>query len=334
MPRYTTMMVGPKKVVVLLGTFNGRNFLEEQVESIFQQTFDQWVLLIRDDGSTDDTPKLLDQFRQGDPRIELLQDNLGRVGVVRNYGLLMEAAKERCPDVVFFADQDDVWMPHKLTTQIEMIRNLEQAHSSEIPILVYSDLSVVDENLQVIHPSFMRLQNLIHEPVAPLRTLLSQNLVTGCATAINRSLLTVAIPVPEVAVMHDWWLALCAGAFGVIGYTSEPLLFYRQHSNNQIGAPGWWNLFNVLSPTTRRRWRTHSLVFAKTFQQARALYTRAVEHPHPSPWKDLIFQYANCVQRNRMRRVLDMMGSGVNRQGIMRKLIFYMRLLLLRADGY
>jgi hypothetical protein len=107
------------------------------------------------------------------------------------------------------------------------------------PILVHLDLDVISEQLERIHPSFMGYQGLTHESRDPLRVLLTQNFVTGCATAINRPLLELATPLPVDVIMHDWWLALCAAACGRIEYLPHALFQYRQHDANQIEAEGF-----------------------------------------------------------------------------------------------
>jgi hypothetical protein len=116
-----------------------------------------------------------------------------------------------------------------------------------MPLLVHSDLAVADERLNVRHSSFLRGQRLRH-PGRPLATLAVQNFATGCTMLANRALLEAALPIPAEAVMHDWWLALIAAGTGRILFDPTPLVLYRQHDRNTIGAVGYWtNLARFLS---------------------------------------------------------------------------------------
>jgi len=108
------------------------------------------------------------------------------------------------------------------------------------PILVHSDLSVVDRDLAMLHNSFWKYQN-IHPSKDTLNRLIFHNTVTGCTTMINRSLAQLVQTIPDEAIMHDWWIAMVASEFGQIGYVDEPIMLYRQHSTNDTGAKqyGW-----------------------------------------------------------------------------------------------
>jgi len=116
------------------------------------------------------------------------------------------------------------------------MKELENIHGKNTPILIHSDLRVVDEQLNEIAPSFVKFQGLPDPRKHDFPKFLYQNVVTGCATFFNRALLEIATPIPEQAIVHDWWFAQCAKLFGVLVYIDEPLLDYRQHGENSIGA--------------------------------------------------------------------------------------------------
>jgi rhamnosyltransferase len=225
---------GLMKLIILLATYNGTDFIEEQIKSIQGQSFKDWLLFIRDDGSTDGTIDKIQAILHTDPRITLLRDGLGNIGVVRNFAELMQKALDAGADYVAFCDQDDVWHADKLTLLLNAARKEEQTDPA-MPLLVHSDLEIVDESLHMLYPSFMAHRRIA--PFAPqLESVLCQNIVTGCACLINRPLLSLALPVAQGALMHDWWLALLALAYGKIVYVEQPLVRYRQHGKNVIGV--------------------------------------------------------------------------------------------------
>jgi len=237
------------KVAVLLACYNGELYIEEQVKSIQAQTYQNWLLFVRDDLSTDRSLSLLKGMAETDSRIVLMNNNLN-LGVVGNFEALMRRALEvNTLDYVFFSDQDDIWNSCKIELMISCFKEVELEQGLPVPILVHSDLSVVDNKMQEIHPSFMRYESISHESKEAWRVLAVQNFVTGCAMAANRQLLELSLPLPKSIVMHDWWLALCASVFGRISYIETPLTAYRQHGANIVGANGF---FSRLNPFQRR----------------------------------------------------------------------------------
>ncbi len=142
------------QIDILLATYNGAAFLNQQLGSVENQTHRNWRLIVRDDGSTDKTPGIIEAFRARHPdKVVVLRDDDGNLGLVRNFSRLMEHAGA---GYVAFCDQDDVWKPEKLELSLQKMRSLETEHGPERPLLVVTDLSVVDEDLQVVHLSFWR----------------------------------------------------------------------------------------------------------------------------------------------------------------------------------
>ncbi len=220
-------------VYIILSTFDGATHLREQVESISKQSNSDWRLLIRDDQSSDGTDNLLKELAVKDDRIEVLQDELGHLGSNESFSRLMEAALSRGADWIAISDQDDVWKPDKLDLQLARLAAVGARPDEEV--LIHSDLMVVGSRLEAISPSLHRAMKLRHEDHSPLATLLLQNFVTGCTCIASRALLERALPIPEEAIVYDWWLALCAGSMGRIVFEPASTVLYRQHSQNQIG---------------------------------------------------------------------------------------------------
>ena len=216
---------------VVLSTYNGGAYLRPLIESIRRQSLADWTLLVRDDGSSDETVPLLRQAAAEDRRIVLL-DGGKRLGASASFGLLMQHAYDLGAEYLLLADQDDVWHPDKIERMLERMRRGSRGGKRgtgpisaktraccprslppfpRSPQLVYSDLTVVDAELRTVHPSFLRHSRLRHGEGRPLRTLLGRCFVLGCASIVNRPLLEFALPLPESVASHDWWLALFGG---------------------------------------------------------------------------------------------------------------------------
>jgi len=221
---------------ILMSVFNGEKYLTQQLESILQQTNTDWRLIVRDDGSKDGSPDIIKKYcREYAPKIIQLKDRLGNAGACQSFNLLISYALEKSTsDFFMFADQDDVWDKDKIQLSLLKMKELEEGDKG-LPALVHTDLWVCDEKLNLICSSFWRYQKL-RPWKKGFNNYLVQNNVTGCTMLVNRSLLEKAYPISQQAVMHDWWLALVASAFGKVAYIDKPLIKYRQHSGNNIGA--------------------------------------------------------------------------------------------------
>jgi glycosyltransferase involved in cell wall biosynthesis len=323
-----------KNVIVLLATYNGEKFLAQQIESIQAQNVSSWTLLVRDDGSIDGTKKILSKCAAEDPRIHIVEDELGRLGPTKNFGALMRTAESQASDIVFFADQDDVWLPDKMFKQLQSLYELESRHGSGIPLLTYSDMEVVDVDLRRIHHSFMLYQRQRHEPRNPIHVLLTQNYVAGCTVAINRQLLEFASPIPDEIQLHDWWLAVCAAACGRISYIDEPLVRYRQHSSNQVGAVTVPGIFNLFAPLYRKRLSKPQLFMLRPILQAAALNERLAMRKVDcsSDVRRVIDALASCGEAGVLRRLATVYRLPLRRQGRLRKLLWFARLLCSRRQ--
>lgn len=318
------------RIVILLGTYNGARFVEEQIKSIQRQTVNNWNLLVRDDASDDGTVELIASLAKDDERIHWVKNGQGRLGIVGNFGELMRIAHSEGADYIFLSDQDDVWTSTKIAEQFTYLRKMEECYGENTPILVYSDLEIVDEQLRRIHPSFMSYQGLTHESRDPLRVLLTQNFVTGCATAINRPLLNLAVPLPPNVIMHDWWLALCGAACGQLAYLPQALLRYRQHGANQLGAEGLLTMLNPLSDASSRRLSRSEYYVSGSIGHAAILSERIVSRgvPCPAETLSLLRRFAACGQQGRLRRLWTVFELKLRRQGVFRQLLLYWRFLV------
>ena len=220
------------KTVILLAAYNGESFLPAQLASLSAQSFSDFSVLYQDDGSMDRTPEILAGWAEKDPRFLPGSEQGKHLGAKENFFSLL---RQTDADRILLCDQDDLWEPDKLESLLAAA-DVNDADSS-LPLLVHSDASVIDAEGQLLAPSFFRLQGWDPEAVH-LNQLLVQNNATGCMMLLNRPLADLVIRYgdPEKMFMHDWFIALTAAAFGRIVFLPHPLVRYRQHGRNAIGA--------------------------------------------------------------------------------------------------
>ncbi len=236
-------MISPKPLIeILMATWNGERFIEGQLSSLFSQSLQDFRLIVRDDGSSDSTLDIVEQYRNRYPGRVVIRKNPSRQGPCRTFSLLLE---ESSSPYIAFCDQDDIWRPDKLGLSTSAMKAIEAERGSDTPALVFSDMMIVDDELRVRAPSLWKLGHINPER-ASLGAMLVQNLVTGCTALANRSLIFKASPIPEGATMHDTWLGLIAVAFGVLQPLHETTIQYRQHGGNAVGAGHGWRSGNLL----------------------------------------------------------------------------------------
>ena len=249
-------------VLILLATYQGSSYLKEQIESILQQTYENIQIYIRDDLSNDDTPQIISHYAKKFPeKIHVLKSN-ERLGVIGNFACLMQSGLNQAP-YIMLSDQDDVWKKDKVEKTLRVMK----AYEVNAPCLVHADLTVVNNQLKIFHLSFWKYSYLKPQGRQSLNRLLVQNVVTGCTVMMNQALLQKALPIPKEILMHDWWLALVAAAFGKIVPIEESLIYYRQHSSNQLGARNFKSLKNF-----NQQWKTLQGNYLKLFQQGASFY--------------------------------------------------------------
>ena len=237
-------MITDPKIAILLSTYNGTKYLEEQLDSILNQTYSNYVIVARDDGSYDDTIQLLNKYaKKFTDKFHLLEQDLLNLGASDSFSYLIEYVLENKQSLglesayMMFCDQDDIWSLEKIDKQIDEMIKVEkhQTGTKPIPVLIHSNLRVVSEEKSLIAESFVHYQGLEIERNRFTNIMIS-NVVTGCTAFINEALARKAVPVSKEAIMHDWWLSLVASAFGKLVFIDAPLVSYRQHDANAIGA--------------------------------------------------------------------------------------------------
>lgn len=319
------------KILILMASYNGEAFIAQQIESIQNQNIREWNLLIRDDGSTDSTLNIISKYIHIDKRIVHLEDKKGNLGVINNFNELMRCALTGSADLIFFADQDDVWFPDKLEIFINKYHELADKNGSATPILVHSDMQVVDTNLNLIQASLMKRVGIKPVDKNPLNRLLIQNYVGGCAMACNRALLEICFPLPGNIIMHDWWFALCAAACGQIGSIESQTMQYRQHGDNQCGAKDVFSMCNPFSTFFREKiWQDGKKNLLATFDQALELNTRLslLKNNCPKDVVKLAGKYSSCSQNGLFKRIKFILLNGIRPNHPFAILFFYFRLII------
>jgi glycosyltransferase involved in cell wall biosynthesis len=213
------------ETTIVLATYNGEKYLVDFLDSLRAQSYQNFDIVVSDDCSTDNTISIIESFH-GKLNISISRNQMN-IGPSLNFSRAMETATG---NFIAFADQDDVWQSNKLMSMVELIKALD----NEQPALVFSDLEIVDEKLNTISDSFFASKK--SSACRHIGDFIISNHIPGCSMLINQPLRKLGLPVPSEFKMHDWWFAMVAAAFGTIRFLDKPMVRYRQHGGNAIGA--------------------------------------------------------------------------------------------------
>ena len=218
------------EVQILMSTYNGSPYLREQIESILNQTFENWQLLIRDDGSKDNTVDIIEEYEKAYPKkIKQIIGGEGGGSSQSFMGMLKHVDSPYC----MFCDQDDYWEKNKIEISLKKLKELEE----EDPIcLVYTDMEVVSENLKEELGSFLGLQKLNPKWIKNSNNILAQSMAAGCTMIFTWHLIKILKPIKAPLFQHDHWVLINAAIYGNVAFCKERTMKYRQHSHNTIGS--------------------------------------------------------------------------------------------------
>jgi glycosyltransferase involved in cell wall biosynthesis len=213
------------KVAVLLSTYNGEKYLDEYLSSLSAQEWREITLVVRDDMSSDKTLEILKR-NQGLSNFRfLILPSDGNLGPAQSFFRLLAEAGDGF-DYYAFSDQDDVWLPEKISRAVKKLEPV----SKNVPALYCSRLEYVDEKLD--HLQWSRIPRRIGFGNA-----IVENIATGCTTVINKTARELILSsIPLMCLMHDWWCYLVVSCFGQIVFDDHPGIKYRLHGGNRIGA--------------------------------------------------------------------------------------------------
>lgn len=218
-------------IEILLSSYNGARWIDQQIESIANQNCVDWLLTVRDDGSSDDTVQRLQawKYKLGD-KMRILPSE-GNVGVVRSFEILLE---QSIGEYVMMCDQDDVWLPEKVQVTYERMLEVEAKNPGKA-VLVFTSVELVDGELRPLGTTFFQ-QNRFDFPFAlEFNNICVCNCIAGCTAMINREAVRLSLPFGKHSPYHDWWIAARVSKHGILSVIEEPMMLYRQHGDNACG---------------------------------------------------------------------------------------------------
>ena len=296
------------KVNILMSTYNGQQFLAEQIRSIQEQSYTDWTLFIRDDGSSDNTKEILKDFEHQDSRIHLIDsDKSDNLGVIKSFHKLVNHDRA---DYYFFSDQDDVWLPNKLELSLKEAQN----YPVDLPLMGYMDLKVVNQDLEIMTESMVKSQS--HHANTELVQELTENTVTGGVAMINHALAEMWQETDDI-LMHDWYLALLASAFGNLVFIDQPGELYRQHSDNVLGA-------RTLSKRFRKWIRPHILfaVYWDLIKNSQKQARHLLQMPLSQSNRELIEAFVTIMDKPMLERFRILRKYGLRKNKAFHTLVF------------
>lgn len=218
-------MIENKKIDILMATYNGEKYLVEQLDSIINQTYRNWNLLIRDDNSTDKTLEIIQDYQKKDNRIKLLKDNKGNLGIVKNFEELLKNSES---EFIMFSDQDDIWIENKLDAYLKTAEKIKTKG-----FLLHSDAVLFNKN-----KSDASIRTFISKKAEKkgLENTFFNYFVQGATILISKEIKNFILPFPKEAYLHDRYIHLISELFFERIFVNKALIYYRQHGDNQIGA--------------------------------------------------------------------------------------------------
>ena len=312
------------EVGILLAAYNGEKYISKQIESLLAQTYSNWKLFIRDDGSNDQTVSIINEYAQNDKRISIIEDDGKNLGSCQNFAALLNLTRGQF-NYLMFCDQDDYWLPFKIDETLSYMQHLEIKYKKEVPLLVYTNFKYADANLEEIEAK----KGFQTTKVANLSFahLLAQNPAYGCTMMLNKALQDIVDPIPIQAENHDYWTALTASALGKIFYVNKPTILYRQHNNNISTNYDSNSLVKRLKrivlqgknfADARRK-----IEMAKVF---RALFANQLKERD----KMILDNYISFGTGNKMSMLFKNIRNGVVRQTPAQTFLFYVSILFLK----
>lgn len=307
-----------------MATYNGAAYLQEQLESIINQTYTDWELWVRDDLSTDNTPELLAAYAAKDARIKVL-DLPGKHGSAAiNFSVLFNYTAQHTNGYIMFSDQDDIWLKDKVEKSLNYIKTLESHVRSDMPVLVYANFQFVAADGAIIDKDIPIPASLA------LKGMMTENHAYGCTMILNPALVKAVEHIPYSVENHDYWVALVAATFGTAIFNPEKLLHYRQHGNNVSGTVArstanarlarYFKNTRLLLPELQIRYKMLSMFYTTYKDKFNTTERR------------LLKSYLDAFQKSSLRLLRVMLTNGIGKLGILQTLAHYYTLCRLRAD--
>lgn len=298
---------------ILMAAYNGENYIKEQINSILKQTVSDWHLYICDDCSQDHTADIAQAYANKYPeKITFIQnsENMGHKAV---FFRLLKMSKG---DYVFTCDQDDVWKKDKIALTLKAF----EGENSKVPVLVHTDLTIVNQKLEITAVSMIKAQHINIKRTKP-NEMLVQNIITGCTMAMNRALANI-IREPKKVPVHDWWIGAVASFFGKIKFVNRSTIYYRQHSENAVGAK-IMNVDYILNRMKKSMYNKRMIALG--YEMAGEIldcYGSSLK----SSDRIMLKAYSRMGEKNKIQKIKTVCHYKLWKSGIVRKLgqVFYM----------
>lgn len=309
-------------ITIIMAVYNGQEYIREQLESLKDQTYTEWRLVIRDDRSSDKTVEIVKKFSDEVEQEVIFKVNEKPSGSAKNnFALLINDAKES--DYVMFCDQDDIWKKDKIEITFNKMKQAEERYGRDFPLLVHGDVEVIDENGNINADSMFEMSHINADSKLP--QILIQNHVTGCTMMCNKKLIAgiSEYASSEYIIMHDYLAALYASVFGKIEVIKKPLLSYRQHSGNSVGAKNNNNPVYLLKRLANGR-KSYKEAMETSRNQVKffvEIYREELAAEKYCEEYELMSGYASLGSRAKLYRIMFYKKNHIWKNGTIRKIM-------------
>lgn len=306
---------GRRMVEVIMAAYHGEKYIWQQMRSVMNNTYEDVHVKIYDDSiqensnSTSEMEQIMLQMdMQYGERFTYIK-NATNKGCTRNF---LEGLKDSKAKYCMLCDQDDVWNRDKIEVTMKKMQEMEKEYGVDTPLVVFTDATVVDADLNLIHISFHR-SNHLDVMKLDLAHLLMENKLIGCTVMVNEALRKLLVELPHNARVHDWWIALLGASFGKIGYLEKQTLLYRQHEENVIGNQEYSSYIKkrLMSLKAQRAVLYSNMKQAKEFLE---IYGAQLEDDK----KLIIERFANLNKKNWFYRRYAVLRYGYMKTGLPR----------------
>lgn len=309
-------------ITIIMAVYNGQEYIREQLESLKDQTYTEWRLVIRDDRSSDKTAEIVKKFSDEVEQEVIFKVNEKPSGSAKNnFAFLINDAKES--DYVMFCDQDDIWKKDKIEITFNKMKQAEERYGRDFPLLVHGDVEVIDENGNINADSMFEMSHINADSKLP--QILIQNHVTGCTMMCNKKLIAgiSEYASSEYIIMHDYLAALYASVFGKIEVIKKPLLSYRQHSGNSVGAKNNNNPVYLLKRLANGR-KSYKEAMETSRNQVKffvEIYRKELAAEKYCEEYELMSGYASLGSRAKLYRIMFYKKNHIWKNGTIRKIM-------------
>ncbi|MGX6979955.1 glycosyltransferase [Vagococcus elongatus] len=302
-----------KHVEILMATYNGEKYLSAQIESILKQTHTNWTLIVRDDGSNDNSINLLRQFSEKDNRIRIVNDKKGNMGQCLNFRELISYVS--ADSYVMFADQDDVWFEDKIEVSLDYLMTFENKQNEKI--LLYTNYFNYQDSTgqkSIAYENTMEFRNVPENIIV-------QNWLMGCTMLLTPAMVSIGKDIPIEADNHDNWYAIIASLCGHIVYYHTPTMLHRVHSNNVTYREETKKLKNRVQRTIKSFHNKEAYIKNK---KTLSLEIEKVINKHgTSEGKDIFKTYKKIIFEKGIKSIFEAKRNNFKAFNRVQTLIFY-----------